>query len=245
MGIRSGGRDFRKIIHHYEPFIDGKRHKVAVKMESTSKGEIRFFTDHFKDEENRPIEKVFKKLPDLYEYIEEQLATLPDVVWESKIYIEVKGRSDGQIDGTKYHGGEQLLHSEVEVTAMACEIGTGTDGKMWRRAPGERKRVEKFDKNIGYGLEKEKYYWKTDDPNDPGEPYSRALIDDTVKNRELLVQFSVKFDELRDQFFKAFAPEHVERFLSQTAGTLLLNSGEATDSPKRSDTQADISPNET
>lgn len=33
---RGGGRDFSKIVHYYEPYIDGKRHKVGVKMSTRS-----------------------------------------------------------------------------------------------------------------------------------------------------------------------------------------------------------------
>jgi hypothetical protein len=221
--MRRAPKEFDKTIHYYEPWIDDKRYKVAIKMCTDDGTDVKFYTEHFKDDKDKIISNSFDKLSDLYDWIEDQLATMPDVKWAPKIYIRVIGESKGRVDGTDGFHSISLLASKVEIYADAVEIGTAPDGRCWTRCPGKPKSKRIFDKNIGYGFEKEKYYWKKDDPNDPGEPYSRALIDDTPENRELLVQFSVRFDQLRDQFFRAFAPEYVSRFLAQTAGMLLLS----------------------
>ena len=65
----------------------------------------------------------------------------------------------------------------------------------------------------GRGPDAKEYDWSNSDP----EPYSRALIDDTPENREMLVQFAVMFDELRDKFFRSFAPDNVGQFLAKVA----------------------------
>lgn len=215
---RSGGREFDKMIHHYEPWIDGKRHKVGIKMCLENEKAPTFYTEHFKDDNKKVVKNSFKKIEELYNWIEEQLATLPDVAWVSKILIEVRGSSRGSITGYSQYEGFSLVNSEVSISAVALEIGTGSDGKTWSRNPGKPTSISKFDKNIGYGLEN-RYFSSKDDQ----KPYSRALIDDTIENRKMLVQFAVRFDELRAQFYRAFSPEYVEKFLSAAAGTLLLS----------------------
>lgn len=230
MGRRSGLREIDKIIHYYEPWIDNKRHKVGVKMKTDSDGgKPQFYTQHFKDDQERVIYKFFDTLPELYEWIEEQLADLIKLSWEPKIYIQVKGRSSAyeiKEDNASYRGID-FIHSEVEITATILEVGTSEDGKRWRRAPGKPKTLKKFEEQIGYGLEKrEGCYYSLKEQEHPGDPYSRALIDDTEENRALLQQFAIRFDELRDQFFKAFSPDYVQQFLTHAAGTLLLNAPE-------------------
>jgi hypothetical protein len=218
---RGGDRSFNKTIHYYEPYINEKRHKVGIKMRVDFRPDedVTFYTDHFKKDADtkESVENSFKTLAELYEWIDEQLEVIPEIVWESKIFVEVRGYSYGKTNPkhTTWKG-LSISHSSLDISAEAVEIGTTPDGRKWRRCPGE-KRVSKFTEQIGYGLER-RYSSDKD-----GSPYSRALIDDTPQNREMLVAFAVKFDELRDQFFKAFAPEYVHRFLSQTAGTLLLN----------------------
>lgn len=220
---RGGGRSFNKIIHHYEPYIDGKRHKVGIKIDVTKDGEkVQYFTEHIKDlDTKKPIIERFDTLPKLYNWIEEQLIHKPEVTWERKIYVHVRGYTFARRKTQANYKGESLLHASIDIEAEAIEIGTAPDGRKWRRAPDNPKSAEKFDENIGYGLE---HSWSSKrEGTDPDDPYSRALIDDTPENRELLVAFSVKFDGLRDQFFRAFAPEHVHQFLNHAAGTLLLN----------------------
>lgn len=225
--MRRGSKEFDKIIFYYEPWIDNKRHKVAVKMNVKNDGKsVVFYTEHFKREDNhrRHVDNSFTNPADLYEWIDNNLAELPDVKWDAKILVNVKGSANATILGNEHYRGISLMHSEIEVNAEAIEVGIGSDGKKWKRAPGKPKSIQPFTENIGYGLEKDGSWWKPDDPDDPGEPYSRALLDDTDENRKLLVKFSVRFDQLRDQFFQAFAPEHVVKFLATNAGNFLLNS---------------------
>lgn len=223
---RANCKEFEKTIHHAEFRVADKWVKVGIKMRFDSDANICFSTDHFKNDDGRPVKNEFKTLPELYAAIEDQLTEMPEVTWEPKIFIEVKGWSYGRLKAHPQWDGETIAHSSLDIEARAIEFGAGSDGRRWSRNPpekGERKqRINKFEHEIGYGHEKKTWHKADED----GTPYSRALIDDTPENRKMLVAFSVKFDELRDQFFRAFAPETVYRFLSSTANTLLLNTGE-------------------
>lgn len=213
--MRRGGRELNKVIHYYEPYIDGKYHKVGISMESKDGQKVQFYTKSFKDDQKRGGDR-FDTLAELYDWIDIKVSTLPNVTWEKVILIEVDGQSEAVLEATGNHRGESLLTSKIEVQALAFELGTDPDGKRYSRNPDQPKHVAKFEKNIGYGIEA-RWSWR---PNDE-DPYSRALIPDTEANRKLLVVFAAKFDQLRDQFFKAFAPENVATFLSRTSGLLL------------------------
>jgi hypothetical protein len=214
--MRRGPKEIDKIVHHYEPRIDGKRHRVGIKMKSDNGEAPIFYTEHFKETKedySRPkvVKKEFAQLSELYDWIDDMLANQIELVWLPKIFVEVRGQATGHLDW------DRLVSAEVEITAEVIEYAEHGD-RRWQRRPDRPSTMEKFSVNIGYGTE-QRYGWS----NDPEEPYSRALIDDTPENREMLIAFSVKFDELRDQFFKAFAPEYIHRFLAEAAGVPLLS----------------------
>lgn len=235
---RNGAREFCKTIHYYETRVNDKKHKVPVKMRTSDGEKIEFFTEHFKQEDGRRfVKNSFDKLADLYDWIDDQVAELPDIEWSRKIYIKVEGSARGDLEGHTNYSGESLMSCEVKIYATAFEFGTTEEGQRYRRTAGIPKSLEKFNKNIGYGLEKESWYWQSQKEKDaePSDPYSRALIDDTPENREMLVAFAVQFDRLRDQFFQAMSPDHVTRFLAQSAGKLALKGMEDQDAEKRMD----------
>lgn len=223
--MRRATKEFDKTVHYFEKSIETKYFKVPIKIK-TNGTKAEFYTPFFKAEENggKKIE-YFESIKDLYEYVEDSLAELTPIHnWERKIYIRVKGHSRHYgVEGHETHDRIDMTASSIEVFSEIIEIGSTEDGRKWKRGPGDPKSIRSFNENIGYGLEKDKYWWKKDD--DPGDPYSRALIDDTPENREMLVAFAEKFDILRDQFFRAFG-EGAQRFLAASANMKLLTSGD-------------------